>query len=306
MPFDSPFECAGLWLRCALHMHTTNSDGELAPELLLRHYARAGYDAVAITDHWVRTVVDETEGLVVLPGVELNATIARAGSDAHVLALGVEADPIEPGRDFPGLQETVDWIRANSGLAFLAHPYWSGLQLHEFADCDGLAGLEVFNAGCELEVGRGLSAVHWDQALEAGKPLLALATDDSHHPGFDSGHASVFARVDARTPAALVDSLAAGRFYSSAGPTIEQVIVEEDAVTVRCSPAVRVALVSARTLGASTTMGRMGYQSRAAATARTPAGEIVEARLERWRSLPYGRVEITDARGRRAWTNPLW
>ena len=52
-----------------------------------------------------------------------------------------------------------------------------------------MAGIEVFNAGCELEVGRGLSAVHWDELLEAGRLCPALATDDSHHPGFDSDFA---------------------------------------------------------------------------------------------------------------------
>ncbi len=53
----SPFDAPGLWLRCALHAHTTNSDGELAPDLLVRHYEWAGYDVLAITDHWVRTAV---------------------------------------------------------------------------------------------------------------------------------------------------------------------------------------------------------------------------------------------------------
>ena len=48
-------------------------------------------------------------------------------------------------------------------------------------------GIEVFNAGCELEVGRGLSSVHWDELLEDGRLCPALVTDDSHHPGFDSG-----------------------------------------------------------------------------------------------------------------------
>jgi hypothetical protein len=33
------FEAPGTWFRCALHAHTTNSDGELAPEFLARHYA---------------------------------------------------------------------------------------------------------------------------------------------------------------------------------------------------------------------------------------------------------------------------
>ena len=36
-------------------------------------------------------------------------------------------------------------------------------------------------------------------------------------------------------------------------------------------------------------------------------GLIVSARLRRrsW-GMPYGRIEVTDVYGRRAWTNPLW
>ena len=41
----SPFEAEGAWLRCALHAHTTNSDGELSPDMLVRHYEWAGYEA---------------------------------------------------------------------------------------------------------------------------------------------------------------------------------------------------------------------------------------------------------------------
>jgi len=43
--------------------------------------------------------------------------------------------------------------------------------------------------GCELEVGRGHAGLHWDEALESGHELLAVATDDSHHPGKDSAQA---------------------------------------------------------------------------------------------------------------------
>jgi hypothetical protein len=301
---ESPFGRDGTWLRCGLHMHTTNSDGELAPELLVAHYRRAGYDAIAITDHWVRTVA-ESDGLLLLPGVELNATVDGTGSDAHVLALGLDADPVEPGREFPGLQETVDWIRANGGIAFLAHSYWSGLRIDEFASCDGLCGLEVWNTLSELEVGRGLASLHWDEALEQGRPLLGLATDDSHHPGFDSGFASVHALVDERTPAGLKEALATGRFYGSTGPAIHDVLVEQDAVTVRCSPAASVTLLSARTFGARVAAGRLGHACRGRVLEESDAG-IVAARLERWASLPYGRVEVADAHGRKAWTNPLW
>ena len=58
------FGGSGEWLRCALHAHTTRSDGELAPELLAAHYARAGYDVLAITDHWRLTDAESSELLV--------------------------------------------------------------------------------------------------------------------------------------------------------------------------------------------------------------------------------------------------
>src|SRR5579859_5528953 len=108
-----PFEGDGVWLRCALHAHTTNSDGELAPDLLVRHYEWAGYDVLAITDHWVRTVERSTRKLLVIPSVELNAEAGGPELDAHVLALGVTADPVIPENEFAPLQEVVSWIEQN-------------------------------------------------------------------------------------------------------------------------------------------------------------------------------------------------
>ena len=111
-PFDEP----GEWFRCALHAHTTNSDGDLAPELLVRHYEWAGYDVLAITDHWVRTDEPSTPGLLVIPSAELNAIAPAREDDAHVLALGLEADPVIPELEFAPLQEVVSWVLENGGV----------------------------------------------------------------------------------------------------------------------------------------------------------------------------------------------
>jgi hypothetical protein len=306
MAAETPFGRGGKWLRCALHAHTTNSDGELAPEHLVRHYERAGYDVLCITDHWVRTVEESTEHLIVIPGIELNATLDGTGSDAHVLALGVAADPVEPGRAFPNLAETVGWIRESDGLPFLAHPYWSGLRTEEFESCDGLLGLEVFNAGCELEIGRGLSSTHWDEALERGAGLFGLATDDSHLPGFDSGFGSVWVNVEDASAEAVLAALGSGAFYSSTGPRIESVTVTADAVEVVCTPAAAVRLVSSRFFGSTVTAGRMGYSSHGRILEQTPGEEVTAASLARLPPMSYGRIEVVDACGRKAWTNPLW
>ena len=40
---SNPFAATGTWLRCALHAHTTRSDGELSPDELVSLYERAGF-----------------------------------------------------------------------------------------------------------------------------------------------------------------------------------------------------------------------------------------------------------------------
>ncbi|HXY80044.1 MAG TPA: CehA/McbA family metallohydrolase [Gaiellaceae bacterium] len=302
----TPFEGDGLWLRCALHAHTTNSDGELAPDLLARHYEWAGYDVLAITDHWVRTDERSTRKLLVIPSTELNAQCGGPEHDAHVLALGVEADPVIPENEFAPLQEVVDWIAGNGGVPYIAHTYWSGLRTEQWEACEGLAGLEVWNAGCELELGRGDSSQQWDEALESGHRLFGLATDDSHHPGYDSGFAWTMVRAAEKSREALLDALRSGAFYGSTGPAIAAVEVTADAVTVRCSPAEAVTLYTGRMRGARANAGRLGYPHNSEILERDTAGLITACRLERPWEARYGRVEVAGPSGSRAWTNPLW
>jgi hypothetical protein len=304
---QNPFAEPGAWLRCALHAHTTNSDGDLTPSLLVSHYERAGFDVLAITDHWVRTAEPSTEGLLVLPATELDASMGEAGREAHVLGYGIESDPVEPGSEFPSLSETVSWIEGAGGVPYLAHPYWSGLRVEEFAGCDGLLGLEVYNAGCELEVGRGFAGVHWDDALETdGRVWFGIAADDSHHPGLDSSLAWTWLKASDRTPEAVLGALRAGAFYSSTGPAIEELTVEDGVVELRTTPARSVVLMTGRTRGASVNAGRSGYSYRGEVLGRGEDGGITAARLSAPRQAPYGRIEVTDENGGRAWTNPLW
>ena len=302
----TPFESDGVWLRCALHAHTTNSDGQLLPDKLVRHYEWADYDVLAVTDHWVRTVERSTKKLLVIPSTELNAQCGGPEHDAHVLALGVAADPVVPESEFAPLQEVVDWINANGGVPYIAHTYWSGLRTEQWEDCEGLVGLEVWNAGCELEIGRGDSSLHWDEALERGRSLFALATDDSHNPGYDSGFAWTMVRAAQRTQEAVLDALRTGAFYGSTGPQLEAVELTDDAITVRCSPAASVTLFAGRHRGARVNAGRLGYPHNGQILERDHAGLITACRLERPWDAPYGRIEVADPSGCRAWTNPLW
>lgn len=300
---DSPWRSDGEWLRASLHTHSTNSDGELAPRDVARHYGRAGYDVVALTDHRHRSVAPSTRELVVLAGVELNCVLPE-DRDGHVLGIGIERDPAELEGERRDLGETGEWIVAAGGVAYLAHPYWTGVRPAGFELPASVTGIEVFNAGCELEVGRGLSSVHWDELLEDGRSCPALVTDDSHHPGFDSDHAWTWLRAE-RTAASVLDALRAGRFYGSTGPVLHDVEARDGEVVVRCTPARSVTLLTGRTSGTAVNAGRLGYRYGAEILETAPDGLIVAARLDRPEMAPFARVEVVDARGRKAWTNPL-
>lgn len=301
---DSPWQRDGDWLRAALHTHTTNSDGELAPRALARHYGRAGYDVLAITDHWHRSEAPSSPELVVLPGVELNCVLP-GDRDGHVLGIGIDRDPTELEGERRGLAETGDWITAAGGVAYLAHPYWTGARPGGLELPPSVTGIEVFNAGCELEVGRGLSSVHWDELLEDGRICPALVTDDSHHPGFDSDHAWTWIRAE-RAPESVLEALRTGRFYGSTGPLIHDVEVRDGDVVVRCSPARSVTLLTGRTSGTAVNAGRLGYRYGAEILDVTSEDHIVAARLDLAGNAPFARLEVVDPAGRRAWTNPLW
>jgi alkylhydroperoxidase family enzyme len=302
-----PWTTDGTWLRCALHAHTTCSDGELAPKHLARHYARAGYDVLAVTDHWRITDALSKERLLVVPSVELNCILAGA-RDGHVLAFGVAASEQELrdlAQEHADLEATANWIEAHGGVAYLAHPYWTGVTAGTLELPENVTGIEVFNAGCELEVGRGLSTVHWDELLEAGRLCPAIAADDSHHPGFDSDLAWTWLRAPEPSRVAILEALVAGTFYSSTGPLLYDVRHDGDAVEVRCSPSRSVTLVSGRATGAAVNVGRLGYRHAGRELECDHSGLVVHARLEVPRSARHVRVEVTDAAGRKAWANPI-
>ncbi len=297
----NPFAATGEWLRCALHAHTTASDGEAPPPALAAHYARAGYDVLATTDHWGLTPIESDE-ILVIPSAELNASLPL-GRDGHVLAFGIAGLPGQR-RPFPSLAEAAEWIDASGGVAYLAHPRWSGAGVMEVLDAPALSGIEVFNAGCELECSRGLAGDYWDELLALGRPCFGLATDDSHMPGFDSGHAWTFVRTAERTSAGVLGALRTGSFYASNGPEITQ-LDANGAITVETSPCASVALIAGPHDGGRVNAGRLGLRHRGEILEQTAGGAITRARLEYPRAGGWARLEITDEAGRRAWTNPF-
>lgn len=292
-----------MWLRCQFHAHTTNSDGDPSPTALCDHYASLGFDVLAITDHWHVTDVDH-DRLVVIPSSELTAVSGSPQGEAEALALGVAALP-EPREPFPDLETLAAWIVEQGGVPFLCHPYWSGLSVEEIISAPSLAGIEIWNGGSEVLQGNGLSTVHWDGAIQRGRLLLGLATDDCHSPGADSGIGWTWVLARERSAAAVIEALREGRSYGSAGPRILDVAVTESAVVVRSSPARALRLRSGPWDGCAVNAEPCTGNWRGRADALDGEGLVTTAVFQYPEYWHWARVEVEDRHGRRAWGNPF-
>lgn len=85
------YDTTGNWYKGNLHLHTTDSDGFLSDEDVIKRYAEEGYDFISITDHWKvyqQNGCRSNSPLLVLEGIELDGCDEK-GANLHVLAIGV-------------------------------------------------------------------------------------------------------------------------------------------------------------------------------------------------------------------------
>lgn len=310
-PFD---ESPGVWLRCAFHVHTTASDGWLAPHIQRQYHHWAGYDVLAVTDHDMHTPEpDGVDDLLLIGGTELSLVAPKSGGPLHLLGIGVTGPVAADSAST--LAEAAQAVRAQGGLPFLAHPVWSGLRTDEVDGIEHCAGMEIFNASCEVEQGRGHNDAHADVWLSMGHRLGLIATDDTHYPGYDAFRAWTMVHAADRTRAAVLEALGAGRYYASTGPRILSLTTDGDSLEVRCTPAVSVAAIGNPPHGGQVSAGHhaIAYRGERLPTQDGQTREgladgdlLTGARFPIRPGVRYLRIVITDTHANRAWSNPVW
>jgi len=261
----NPFESNGRWFKANLHTHSTTSDGEATPQQRIEQSREHNYDVLALTDH--------------------RAT--NGGNCYHLVALNVPFG-FEP-EETDDANAYVRQIKDIGGDVLIAHPYWCGHNINHLMPLTGCIGLEVYNATC-TRIGKGYSSVVWDDLLDAGNILPAVAVDDVHG-GRDIFMGWTMIKAETLTLDAIMAALRTGCYYASSGPVIEDFRVQGDTVVVKCSPVVEIHFMSKRS------QGRSFYTE--------PGATLTDAEREVSPELGYVRAEVLDAQGRRAWTNPL-
>jgi histidinol phosphatase-like PHP family hydrolase len=294
MQLDPVFDGPGTFLKGNLHTHSTLSDGERSPDAVCDAYAAAGYDFLALTDHFLERYgfpVSDTrrfrrKGFTTLLGAEVHAPQTSHGEAWHLLAVGLPLgfDRTAPDETAPRLAERC--LAAGAFLA-IAHPGWYGLTMADAASIPGAHAIEIYNHTSHVRTDRGDGRYLADALLGARRRIGLIAVDDAHFACADAFGGWVMVRTTANEPDIILDALKAGHYYASQGPRIEAVLWGDDAVEVRCSAAAAVMVV--------------GHASRAAQVLGEGLTRAILP-LRRLRPGGFARIIVADAAGRRAWS----
>jgi len=229
----------GAFQKANLHTHTTRSDGAKTPEETVGVYREAGYDVLAITDHWKLSRTEmvgragggqTAHGMLCLGGIEFDTPQDEGSATTHIVALG-----IEDARGYDGLPpaDIIHKVHFEGGLAIVAHPHWSlmseaGLLALAHADA-----FEIYN-GLSFDTHRGDASALIDGMIARGASPRLCACDDTHFFTHDVGVCYTMIDAPDNREGSVMDALRAGRFYASQGPRFERVALEDGVLEVRC------------------------------------------------------------------------
>lgn len=303
------FKAPGEWLKGNLHSHTTNSDGSVSPAELVDWYRRNHYDFLAITDHDYITNVDSLQGdsLLLIPGIEFGYHPAESPEWAlDMLGINIRElpdflDPDHTGhvKNDPSIspQRIIDHLNSIGGMAIMCHPYFMINMMEPYMKYQGFVGVEAYNYVCEEMCGRGHHEIYWDAMLFHGKKVWGFATDDSHAPEF--GRAWIEVKAREKSIPAILEAIREGRFYATSGPVIHDLDYSNGHVRITFDrPCDVVAFPSSK----------KGYIVRSYENSfslvdgrRRFSADVAVSEGQR-----YLRMELVDAHGNKAYTNPIY
>lgn len=297
---ETAFSMPGQFWKGNLHTHSTASDGLLNPETVCRVYRDAGYNFVAVTDHFSERYdfpITNTQGywaddFITLLGAELHAPRTELGDDWHILSVGLplEFAPTASGETAPAL---VGRALAAGAYVAAAHPHWYNLSENDICSLGLIHAIETYNGTAIDDSDRADGWYLLDNLLARGGRYYACATDDAHFDPSrsDALRAWVWVKSQRLDADHVLNALKNGDYYSSTGPQIHDLqVYPGNKVVVHCSPASRIFVTG-----------------KGANFAAAQGTNMIEAEISlRGFTSPFCRVTVRDVHGNRAWSNPIW
>ena len=274
--------------KIGLHIHTNVSDGRVTPKECAEIYKNAGFDAIAITDHWKYGFEQELEGLKIFSGCEYNLGGSDTSVDViHIVGVGMDKDP-EIVREGATRQGVIDAIRQSGGMAIFAHPAWSLNTTEHARALEGFGALEIYNSVSDVgQSNRPYSGYIVDILANEGLTYPLIATDDAHYyAGEDEAKAFIMVKADSLEKNDILKAIKNCDFYATQGPELH-VRLAGDTVIADCSECATLAFMT----------------NCAWAPDRMQRGNITHAEYKLKAIDKWVRVEVKDKNGLYAWSN---
>ena len=288
------FENEGKWFRGNLHMHTTDSDGRLDPVSAREEYRKAGYDFIAVTDHWrmSKDVPSKDGSMLEISGVEYDTGDMVNTKVFHILGIGMQRPAFEEVDHKIPPQKIIDAINEAGGIAILAHPAWSIMNPDDIAKCKGIAGAEVYNTVSNIDFfnGRRSDASHYfDIWADNGYLIRPFASDDCHMYKGEQTQNYIMVKAKELTRDAILSAIRNGDFYASQGPEFVAIRRSGNTIAVECRGASKILFLS-----------NCVWDSQ-----RVQDGKNGFARYTFSGVDKYVRVELVSEDGKMAWSAPI-
>ena len=295
-----------------LHCHTTVSDGKYTPEEIKAMYKERGYSIVAFSDHGVlknQTHLND-DGFLAINACEFVVNNKKPGDlPKNIMAYhfsffspdpGVQETPPKPRMDYHDTDAINKYIKDRSGEGFLVcynHPYASAQTYEHYHRLEGCFAVEIYNNHSETGSCRGYNPWVYDEMLRAGHKghkLFCISADDNHNKALpdstiDSFGGFVMINSGALRYEDIIASLIRGDFYSSQGPKLYEISLDENRLSVKCSGVVLIAVY---------TDSKKSYVRRGT--------NLTEAGFELDGDEKYIRIMCRDKDGNDANSNAFW
>lgn len=296
-----------------IHAHSVRSDGEYTIEQMREAYRSKGYHFMCLSDHEIYFHSDayDTEDFIMLDGYEMACEMERetTGQQYHLHGLLDRSQQAEKPfqhdeehakpnyESLDTIQQLIDEMRSKGNLVIMNHPEWSKNREEDLLKLEGYAAIEIYNHQSEIQEAVGYGICYWDYVLKRGKQVNAIAADDAHSGPTDMAVSEFYGgwivvETERLEQQAIIEAMKAGRYYSSNGPAIYDLRMENDRLKVKCSPVQSIRFI---------TFPHNGLAE------MDPTGEyITEAEYFIQNDEQYVRVECVDAAGKAAWSNPIY
>lgn len=299
-------------LKGNVHTHSTRSDGQYSPEEVANAYKNKGYHFICLSDHEVyyHSTKLDSEQFIVISGYEMACEMSReeTGQQYHVHGLldpalqaaqpfAHDEEHIKPNYEsLSTIQSMIDHMIDRGNWIIMNHPEWSKNKPEDLLALQNYSAIEIYNHQSELEEATGFGVAYWDYLLRNGRQVLAIASDDAHGGDYHAPISEFFGgwvevEADELNQQSIMTALKEGRYYSSSGPAIYDLRIEDGQLKVICSDVFMIKFITYPQNGKSV------FNSDG-----TPVNSGAYAIRGKER---YIRIECVDYQGRVAWSNAI-